>query len=115
MDPVLVIAMVSIAVASYLLGRISGAARARHELDASRFAGPVLGPPIPRPTEVVEPGYRERIGRALAAGNKIEAIKLYREATGLGLKESKDAIEAWVATGGEEIEPDGWPQLPQPR
>jgi ribosomal protein L7/L12 len=28
------------------------------------------------------------------AGNKIEAIKLYREHTGLGLKESKDAVEA---------------------
>jgi hypothetical protein len=28
------------------------------------------------------------------AGNKIEAIKLYREITGMGLKESKDAVEA---------------------
>jgi hypothetical protein len=30
----------------------------------------------------------------LRAGNKIEAIKLYRLRTGLGLKESKDAVEA---------------------
>ena len=30
---------------------------------------------------------------ALNAGNKIEAIKLVREATGLGLKEAKDAVE----------------------
>ncbi|AVQ00108.1 hypothetical protein C7S18_13255 [Ahniella affigens] len=30
---------------------------------------------------------------ALGRGSKIEAIKLLREATGLGLKESKDAIE----------------------
>ncbi len=30
---------------------------------------------------------------ALQAGNKVEAIKLLREATGLGLKEAKDAIE----------------------
>jgi hypothetical protein len=29
-----------------------------------------------------------------AAGKKIQAIKCYRERTGLGLKESKDAIEA---------------------
>jgi ribosomal protein L7/L12 len=29
----------------------------------------------------------------LAAGNKIAAIKLLREATGLGLKEAKDAVE----------------------
>lgn len=33
--------------------------------------------------------------RALVrAGNKLEAIKRYREHTGLGLKESKDAVEA---------------------
>jgi ribosomal protein L7/L12 len=30
----------------------------------------------------------------LRRGNKIEAIKLYREQTGLGLKEAKDAVEA---------------------
>lgn len=35
----------------------------------------------------------DRIKNALFAGNKIEAIKLYREQTGLGLKESKDAVE----------------------
>lgn len=33
---------------------------------------------------------REQIER----GNKIEAIRLYREATGVGLKEAKDAVEA---------------------
>jgi ribosomal protein L7/L12 len=30
----------------------------------------------------------------LRQGNKIEAIKVYRQATGLGLKEAKDAIDA---------------------
>ena len=29
-----------------------------------------------------------------ASGNVIQAIKLYREHTGLGLKEAKDAVEA---------------------
>jgi large subunit ribosomal protein L7/L12 len=29
----------------------------------------------------------------VASGNKIEAIKVYREHTGLGLKEAKDAVE----------------------
>ena len=38
----------------------------------------------------------DQIGNALAAGNKIEAIKLYREATGKGLKESKDFVDALV-------------------
>lgn len=31
---------------------------------------------------------------ALQSGNKIDAIKLLREQTGLGLKEAKDAVEA---------------------
>jgi ribosomal protein L7/L12 len=30
---------------------------------------------------------------------KIQAIKLYRELTGLGLKEAKDAVEAFMASG----------------
>lgn len=32
---------------------------------------------------------------ALRAGHKIDAIRLMREATGLGLKEAKDAVEAF--------------------
>jgi hypothetical protein len=31
---------------------------------------------------------------ALRRGNKLEAIKLLREQTGMGLKEAKDAVEA---------------------
>lgn len=38
----------------------------------------------------VERQVRELLGQ----GRKIEAIKIYREATGLGLKEAKDAVEA---------------------
>ncbi|MFI5380380.1 MAG: ribosomal protein L7/L12, partial [Tepidisphaerales bacterium] len=37
---------------------------------------------------------RQRVVAALNAGKKIEAIRVYREATGLGLKEAKDAVEA---------------------
>jgi hypothetical protein len=36
----------------------------------------------------------QQISAAVFAGRKIEAIKLYRQATRLGLKESKDFIEA---------------------
>jgi len=36
---------------------------------------------------------RDKILDALAAGRKIEAIKLYREATGQGLAEAKGFIE----------------------
>lgn len=33
------------------------------------------------------------IAEALFRGNKIEAIKLYRESHGVGLKDAKDAVE----------------------
>jgi ribosomal protein L7/L12 len=36
---------------------------------------------------------RQAINAEIFGGRKIEAIKLYREATGEGLKEAKDAVE----------------------
>ncbi len=39
----------------------------------------------------------DRVNEALFAGRFIEAIKVYRTATGAGLKESKDFIEALEA------------------
>jgi hypothetical protein len=50
---------------------------------------------------------KEQIRSLLLQGNKIEAIKIYRETTGLGLKESKDAVELI------ESELRGSGQLPQ--
>ncbi len=41
----------------------------------------------------------DRVKSALASGNKIEAIKRHREATGSGLKEAKEAVEAMIASG----------------
>ena len=35
---------------------------------------------------------------ALRGGNKIEAIKIIREERGLGLKEAKDLVDAYVET-----------------
>ncbi len=35
----------------------------------------------------------ETLSATIFRGEKIQAIKLYRELTGLGLKESKDAVE----------------------
>ena len=37
------------------------------------------------------------ISNAIYSGNKIEAIKLYRSATGKDLKDSKDTVEKLVA------------------
>ncbi len=45
-------------------------------------------------------GQIEKIGRLLKAGNKIEAIKVYRETFGVGLKEAKDAVEKLGTTVG---------------
>ena len=37
--------------------------------------------------------YSDRVREAVTAGRKIEAIKLLREETGMGLKEAKHAVE----------------------
>ncbi len=39
-------------------------------------------------------GVDEQIMKLLDAGEKIKAIKLYREQTGVGLKEAKDYVES---------------------
>ena|SRR5579863_6499632 len=38
-------------------------------------------------------GFSDRVRKAVADGRKIEAIKIYREETGLGLRDAKDAID----------------------
>ncbi len=43
----------------------------------------------------------EEIKRLLGEGKKIEAIKVYRQVTTLGLKEAKDAVEAIAAADPE--------------
>jgi hypothetical protein len=44
-------------------------------------------------SEPISEGDLRDIRDAIFAGRKIEAIKLYRKYTGLGLKEAKDAVE----------------------
>ncbi|MFJ8585743.1 ribosomal protein L7/L12 [Streptomyces sp. NPDC093595] len=38
-----------------------------------------------------------RVGELLRQGQRIEAIKAYREITGAGLKEAKDAVDAMAS------------------
>ncbi len=45
----------------------------------------------PNAVSTIPPGYLEQL---LMQNKKIEAIKVYREHTGLGLKEAKDYIDA---------------------
>jgi hypothetical protein len=40
------------------------------------------------------------VADAIRSGKKIEAIKRYREATGVGLKEAKDFVEEVARRGG---------------
>jgi hypothetical protein len=54
---------------------------------------PAMALPNTPPFNRLNPQQMETIAREIAAGNKISAIKLLREATGLDLKGSKDAIE----------------------
>lgn len=44
----------------------------------------------------LDPQLIEDIAEMLAQGHKIEAIKAYRKATGLGLKESKEFIDQLI-------------------
>ncbi len=55
----------------------------------SRFS-PASNIPIPA---TIQPERVNWIQEALFKGNKVEAIKLYRDGTNLGLKESKEAVE----------------------
>jgi hypothetical protein len=76
-------------VIGFVLGRVT-APKLRSTL--------VYEPPRPRVSDR-DHGIRidPQIEAALRAGNKIEAVKLYRKAHGTGLKESKDAIDALSA------------------
>lgn len=75
----------------YLFGRISGTG-------SRNLSGP---PPLERQAQArevfgtLDPATHRSVTLALAARKKIEAIKILREATGMGLKESKETVEAW--------------------
>lgn len=45
-------------------------------------------------------GLDQQILQLLSAGKKIQAIKIYRQQTNVGLKEAKDAVEALAAQHG---------------
>lgn len=51
--------------------------------------------PQERPMAAASGDVKEQALALVRRKNKIEAIKLVRERTGLGLKEAKDQVEAW--------------------
>lgn len=66
---------------------------------------PLAGPP---PSQILASG---PVADLLREGRKIEAIKRYREQTGVGLKEAKDAVEAMER--GERLEVPPLPDAPR--
>lgn len=50
---------------------------------------------LERMLSTATPGITDEVEDHLRAGRKISAIKAYRESTGAGLKEAKDAVEVY--------------------
>jgi hypothetical protein len=72
-------------VAGFVLGRLSaGGGSTVHQVP----------PVVPPAATLDDAAVAAQLAVLIAAGQKIEAIKLYRERTGVGLKEAKDAVEA---------------------
>ncbi|WP_367619928.1 ribosomal protein L7/L12 [Mycolicibacterium sp. HK-90] len=60
------------------------------ERAAAAAGHPVPSPPMGRPSEMMA---SQMVRQLALQGNKIAAIKLLRDETGLGLKEAKDIVE----------------------
>jgi large subunit ribosomal protein L7/L12 len=61
---------------------------------AVAVAGPMAGPGGPAPAEAAPPQTEFDVVLEAFGANKINVIKVVRAATGLGLKEAKDLVEA---------------------
>ena len=57
----------------------------------------------PPPVETMNLAGEVEMAALVRQGRKIDAIKLYRERTGMGLKEAKDAVEAMEAGQGPPV------------
>jgi hypothetical protein len=108
-DPLLLALVAALLVVAPFVRRPEGADD--HDTFASRVDRFQRSPPQPAtsagpalvaatPIAGMSPGVRDQI----IAGNKIGAIRRYREEYGVGLKEAKDAVEGFerqLAAGGE--------------
>jgi hypothetical protein len=90
---------------AYLLARLgidpgtaAGDWSAAGPVTSDSFAGDGLDP-MPRPGPLGGPvpsgAIPEQIADALQRGKKIVAIKIYREMTGLSLKDAKTQVDGW--------------------
>lgn len=70
------------------LGRLES----RLEMRIQPVEVPVVSMPVPA-AQPGQSGDMSQVQAMIMSGRKIEAIKLYREMTDVGLKEAKDAVE----------------------
>ena len=63
---------------------------------------PQCGAPVDRPSADLE----QQVRALLSQGQKIEAVKLYKDQTGVGLAEAKQAVEAIQAGAGPPSPPE---------
>lgn len=62
--------------------------------------GRVMGRKDPQRSLVgLTDGVRAKVSREISAGHKINAIKIYREATGAPLADAKRAVDGWFVPG----------------
>jgi ribosomal protein L7/L12 len=116
-----------ILVALVMRGKAAAGPRARDQvapreghahLEPIHGGGPApIGPVSPLPTGPLDAAQDAEVRRWVAAGEKIQAIKRWRELTGLGLAESKAAVDALFAQGLPALlqsVPQGHGSLPPP-
>jgi hypothetical protein len=72
----------------YILGRRSGNV-------VNVPSGPVKTPHVRVSSSDVLDDWEREARDLMAAGSKIQAIKVVRDGTGMGLKEAKDLVESW--------------------
>lgn len=78
-----------------VLGFVIGRVTARQRPDQERRSRPVPAAHAPPPAApLIDRELESQVVLLLSQRGKIEAIKLYREHTGVGLREAKDAVEA---------------------
>ncbi|MEV6966237.1 ribosomal protein L7/L12 [Hamadaea sp. NPDC051192] len=86
LNPPAIALLIGVAIVAFILGRTTKSRRP-DDLVSAQMAARVPGTPRPSADG-------DEVAALLAEGKKIQAIKLYRELTGVGLKEAKDAVEA---------------------
>lgn len=80
-----------------VLGFVIGRVTARQRPPRERRPRPVQANDRPPATPLMDRDLESQVMLLLSQRSKIEAIKLYREHTGVGLREAKDTVEAIAA------------------